>query len=257
MVIENPPRAAHPSIVVAVNAARRCGETLEMAAALATSTGADLEVVYVEDANLLRLADLPVTKEIDRFSGAAREIDSGRMQRALHSEARQLRSNLARIRRATMVRSSVRVVRGQILGEALAASATVDVTFVHGARHGPKTGRRGRRPVLTLFKSGPAGVRALQVAAKLARAVGGGLTVLIPNRIDEGDEGVKREVREAVGQADIRFVPGAEGRILMLGRMLAPGMGSLLVLAKGSPELDDDATRAYLEELAIPLVLVT
>jgi hypothetical protein len=41
---------------VAVNAARRCGETLEMAAALAISTGADLEVVYVEDANLLRLS---------------------------------------------------------------------------------------------------------------------------------------------------------------------------------------------------------
>jgi hypothetical protein len=43
----------------------------------------------------------------------------------------------------------------------------------------------------------------------------------------------------------------------MLGRMLAPGTGSLLVLAKQSPELADEATRAYLEELAIPLVLVT
>jgi hypothetical protein len=228
-----------------------------MAAALAISTGADLEVVYVEDANLLRLADLPVTKEIDRLSGAARDIDSGRMQRALQSDARQLRSKLARIGRATAVRSSVRVVRGHILGEALAASARVDVTFVHGARRVTQRGYGGRRPVLTLFKGGPQGVRVLRVAAKLARTVGGGLTVLVPNRDGEGAERFKREAREAVEEADIRFVEGAEGRTLMLGRMLAPATGSLLVLAKQSPELDDEATRAYLEELAIPLVLVT
>lgn len=257
MVIENAPRSAHSPIVVAVNATRRCGETLEMAAALATSTGVDLEVVYVEDANLLRLADLPVTKEIDRLSGAARDIDSGRMQRALHSEARQLRSKLARIGRATTVRSSVRVVRGHFLGEALAASAKVDVTFVHGARHGAQRSQRGPRPILTLFKGGPEGVRALRVAATLARTIGGGLTVLIPNQGDAGAERFKREARESVELADIRFVEGAEGRTLMLGRMLAPGAGSLLVLAKRSPELDDETTRAYLEELAIPLVLVT
>jgi len=256
MVIEGTPRSAHSPIVVAVNAARRCGETLEMAAALATSTGVNLEVVYVEDANLLRLADLPVTKEIDRLSGAARDIDSGRMQRALQSDARQLRNKLARIGRATTVRSSVRVVRGHIFGEALAASARVDITFVHGAPRVTQRGYGGRRPVLTLFKGGPEGVRALRVAAKLARTVGGGLTVLIPNPGGEGVERFKREAREAVEHADIRFVEGAEGRTLMLGRMLAPGTGSLLVLAKRSPELDDEATRAYLEELAIPLVLV-
>lgn len=272
MVPESTPRAAHPPIVVAVNAPHRCGETLEIAAALATSTGADLDVVFVEDANLLRLADLPVTREVDRLSGATRDIDSARMKLALQCEARQLRSELARIGRATAVRSSVRIVRGQILGEALAASTSVEVTFVHGARRalpgdrprrmvsmvtrGTERGHRGRRPVLTLFKGGSEGVRALRVAARLARSIGGGLTVLVPHRDDEGAERYKREAREAVEQIEIRFVEGAEGRTLMLGRILAPGTGSLLVLAKRSAELDDEATRGYLEELAIPLVLV-
>lgn len=272
-VTESARRPVRAPIVVALKAARRCGETLEMAAALAAATGTDLEVVLVEDANLLRLADLPVTKEVDRLSGATRDIDRGSMQRALHSEARELRTKLARLGRASAVRSTVRVVRGQILGEALAASARVDITFMHGAQRmlpgeslrrgtamatrGAGVPRRGRRPVLTLFKGGPEGVRTLRVAATLARAIGGGLTTLIPNPGDEGTERYKREAREAVEQADMRFVEGAEGRALMLGRMLVPGTGSLLVLAKHSPELDDAATRDYLEELAIPLVLVT
>ena len=271
-VTEATPGSLHAPIVVALRATRRCVETLEMAAALATATGADLEVVFVEDADLARVAALPITREIDRLSGAARDIDGRRIQRALQSEARHLRAQLARIARASALRSSVRVVRGQVLGEALAASVGVEITFVHGARRmlpgegpgrafpmatrGAGLGRRGRRPVLNLFKGGPESVRALKVAAKLAGFLGGGLTVMVPNRGDEGAQRYKREALEVVGQSPIRFVEGAEGRTLMLKRMLAPGSGSMLVLSKRSPELDDEATRGYLEALAIPLVIV-
>ena len=112
MATESVAASTRPAIIVAVNATRRCSETLEMAAALATATGANLEVVYVEDENLLRLADLPVTREIDRVSGAAREMDSGRIRRALQCEARRLRNELARIGRATAVRSTGVAARG-------------------------------------------------------------------------------------------------------------------------------------------------
>lgn len=269
MATDITPAAAHSSIVVAMDATRRCSEILEMAAALATATGARLDVVFVQDANLLRIADLPGTREIDRISGMVREMDARRIRRALECETRQLRTALARIARATAVRSTMRIVHGQVLGEALAASSSVEVTFVHGARRhlpGPWTGlggqpgasmvRRHRRPVMALFKGGAEGERALRVAAKLAQVVGGGLTVLVPSRGDAGAEGYKRDVRGIVSETEIRFVEGAEGRTLMLRRILAPGAGSLLVLAKRSTELDDEATRTYLEEIAIPLVLV-
>ncbi len=62
-VTDRAPTDTTTPILVAINAARRCGETLELATALATSIGADLEVVFVEDANLLRLAQRP---EINR-----------------------------------------------------------------------------------------------------------------------------------------------------------------------------------------------
>ncbi len=265
----------HSPIVVTVDATRRCGETLEMAAALATSLGVDLEVVFVEDANLLRLADLPVTREVDRLSGTTRDLDSAQLLRALRCEARQLRHELERIGLATSVQSTLRVVRGQILSEALAASARVDVTFVHGSRRalpgeylpgrarwpempapGRKSGRRPRMPVWTLFEGGAASVRALQVAAKLAHTTACGLMVLVPYAGDDEAERRKREAQSAVDQVELRFLDVGQKQSLLQGRTLAPGAGSLLVLAKQSRELEDSATLRYLESLAVPLVLV-
>jgi len=262
-------------IVVTVNATRRCGDTLDMAAALATSLGADLEVVFVEDANLLRLADLPVTREVDRLSGTTRDLDSTHLLRALHCEARQLRHELKRIGLSTSVKSTVRVVRGQILSEALAASAKVDVTFVHGTRRalpgdyppstarrpempvpGGTPSRRPRMPVWTLFEGGAASVRALRVAAMLARTIECKLMVLIPYAGDDAAERQRREARTAVDQVDLRFLDVGQKQSLLQGRILAPGAGSVLVLAGQSRELEDSATLGYLESLAVPLVLV-
>ncbi len=264
-------------IVVAISATRRCGETLEMASALAAHIGTDLEVIFVEDENLLRIADLPVAREIDRLSGMTREIDSGRMLQALQGEARRLRHELARLTASSAVRSTVRVVRGQILSEALTASARVEVTFVHGLAHtllgAPPPSRPTRapipstlattprltpvrKPVWTLFEGGSAGVRALSVAAKLTRALGCRLTVLLPHHGGDDAGRLEREARAIVDEAELRFLQVAENRAVLRGRLLVPGDSSLLVLAKQSPELEDAAVRTYLESLPVPLVLV-
>ncbi|MEE8285386.1 MAG: hypothetical protein V3R72_01685 [Gammaproteobacteria bacterium] len=264
-------------IVVAINAARRCRETLELATALAASVGADLEVVFVEDANLLRLADLPVTREIDRISGMTRELDSRRMLRALHCEARQLRRELARIGRASLVRSTLRVVRGHYLTEALAVSASVDVTFVHSARrplpgehlprapvrdiavgaaHGRARRAAGRKPLWTLFDGSPASGRALAVAAKLARTLACHLVVVLPvGGVDE-IERRKREVQIAADKVAVQYLVVADKRFSQLGKAPGPGAGSLLVLARQSPDLEDSGARSYLESLTVPVVLV-
>lgn len=263
--------------MVAVGAARHCSETLEMASALAARVGADLEVVFVEDEDLLRIADLPVTREIDRLSATTREIDSGRMLQALQGEARRLRREVARIGKTSSVRSTVRIVRGQILSEALNASARTEVTFIHGVVHAPPgehSPRRaaksrgspslvrlasatpGRKPVWTLFEGGAAGVRTLQVAAKLTRALECRLTVLLPYQRSEQAERLEHEARTVVDQAELRFFEVAGNRAILHEGILAPGASRLLVLAKQSPALEDAAVRRYLESLPVPLVLV-
>ncbi len=271
------PTGTTTPIVVAINAARRCGQTLELAAALATSVGADLEVVFVEDANLLRLADVPVTREVDRISGMTRALDSRRMLRALHCETRQLRRELSRIGKTTSVRSTVRVVRGHYLTEALAASANVDVTFVHGAGQllpgehrssasvrpfaaGPAHPRArppgGKKPPWTLFDGSPASRRALEVALKLARTLSCSPVVVLSAR-DTGEiERRKHAAQIAAGRVGLRFLVVAENRFSELSQALAPGTGSLLVLARTTPDPEYAATRGTLASLAVPVVLV-
>ena len=248
-----------------------------MAAALASSVGSELEVVLVEDANLIRLADLPVTREIDRVSGTTRELDSRRIERALHGEERRLRHELTRIRRHSSIRSTVRVVRGRILAEALAASSSVEVTFIHDARHalpgespvGTRIHRqstrtaalagrptRPRKPVWTLLEGGSAGMRTLRMAARLARVLECDLMVLVPHGGAEEVENAKREARAAVDQIDLRFIEVAGSRSLIQERILSPGASSLLVLARRSVELEDEAMLGYLESIAVPVVLV-
>jgi hypothetical protein len=276
-VIERASADATPPVVVAINTARRCGETLELATALAASVGADLEVVFVEDADLLRLADLPITREIDRISGISRELDGPRMLRALHCEARQLRQVLARIGRASSVRSTLKVVRGHYLTEALAASASVELTFVHSARRplpgehlpsprgrsmpaGEGPGRThwapGRKPLWTLFDGSPASHRALAVAARLADTLACQLVVVLPVRGVHEIERRKRQVQIAAHKVTLRCLVVVDDRSSQLARAPAPNTGSLLVLARQSPDLEDSAARSYLESLTVPVVLV-
>ncbi|NIM27467.1 MAG: hypothetical protein GTO67_02745 [Gammaproteobacteria bacterium] len=277
MVTEPGASSTVSPIVVALSASRRCAGILETAAALAASVGADLEVVLVESADLSRLADLPVTRETDRVSGVTRNLDSARLKRALEGEARRLRQQLARIQRASSTRSTLRVVRGRMLIEALAASAGVDVTFVLDARRtlpcegrsqtppaqaSPLAGSRPRglqprrKPVWILYEGDPGSARALRVAARLARLLTCSLVVMVPSRSAGQTEALTHEARSAIHDLDLRFVEVA-GNGAFLQQSLPLGASSLLVLAKHSQALENEAMLDYLESLAVPLVLVT
>jgi len=275
--VTDPAPTTTTPIVVAVNGARRCRQTLELAAALATSVGAHLEVVFVEDANLLRLADVPVTREVDRISGMTRALDSRRILRALRCETRQLRRELSRIGKTTSVRATVRVVRGHYLTEALAASTSVNVTFVHatgqpppgehlssasvrpfaaGTAHGRVQRRGGERPPWTLFDDSPASHRALAVAVKLAGALACRLVVVLSARDSAEIERRKRAAQTAAGRVELRYLVVPENRFSELSQALAPGAGSLLVLARQGADPEYRAARSTLASIAVPVVLV-
>lgn len=263
-------------IVVTVNAARRCAETLELALMLAASVGADLEVVFVEDVNLLRLADLPVSREVDRLSGMTRNLDSRCIARALRCEVQRLRREMARLGESSKVRSSLRVVRGHYFSEALAASAGVNVTFVHGARrsfpglegtaprpHASGTARgQARRtgagvPLWTLFDGSPGAARALEVALLLARTLPGNLLVLISGHDASVIESRKRKARSIAEHSDLQFREVAENWFAQPSRVVSGAAGGLLVLAREDPEREGSPARNYIESLSVPVVLVT
>jgi hypothetical protein len=94
------------------------------------------------------------------------------------------------------------------------------------------------------------------VAARLAGTLAVQLVVVLPVSGVDQIEARKRQVQIAAHEVALRYLVVADDHLSRLRKAPAPNTGSLLVLARKSPELEDSAARSYLESLTVPVVLV-
>jgi nucleotide-binding universal stress UspA family protein len=205
-------------ILVALDASAHSLAALEAAAELAAAMQAEMEGLFVEDINLIRLASLPCTREV-RHTASLASLDLEQMERALKAQAAEARQALAAAARRARVQWSFRVTRGHVAHEVLAAAAAADlVTLGKQGRsrsrqarlgstalralagapvalllvehrrvgaHGPRFGKafgagiEARRSVLVVCDGSEGAGRALDAAARLAEAGEVPLTVLL------------------------------------------------------------------------------
>jgi len=114
-------------ILVALDASRASEDALEAAAAMAELLEAELEGLYVEDVNLVRLAALPFSREVGLASARSRRVISADVERALRAEGARARRALETIASRWRVQCSFRITRGQVASELLAAAAQADL----------------------------------------------------------------------------------------------------------------------------------
>jgi hypothetical protein len=74
-------------VAVAFDTSARGQAALEAAVRLAAATRAQLQGLFVEDEDLLRLAGLPFAREIDCLSASLRQLHAATMERALRTAA--------------------------------------------------------------------------------------------------------------------------------------------------------------------------
>ena len=122
------PTGAQTRIIVGLDTSLAAREALQLAVRLAASVDARLKGVFVEDENLLSLADLPFAREIS-FSGEVRNIDPEHMLRAMKAQAESARRALARIAAEARVEWSFDIRRGRPLS-VLAENMVTDDTLV-------------------------------------------------------------------------------------------------------------------------------
>ncbi|MEQ9225687.1 MAG: universal stress protein [Parvibaculum sp.] len=215
--------ARQARIIVGLDTSFVAREALSLAARLAASVDARLKGVFVEDENLLTLADLPFAREIS-FSGETRAMDPARMLRAMKAQAESARRILARAAAEAHVDWSFDVRRGRPL-TSLAASAHADDTLVirsQGAalRDIGRTVRAATREARAdvLLVSRGTGLRA---ALSSPVAVSGTLQTVMPGRpvvsIDEGS---------SIGESCSAFAETLASRLgAPFRRLLAKGRG--------------------------------
>jgi hypothetical protein len=239
---------------------------LETAVGLAAGLGTELQALFVEDTNLLRLTELPFLRAVDPFSGATRELSSQNMLRGVRAYASRTRETLARMASRSRVRWSFRTVQGMGTSEVLTAASDADLVILGGPSRptdattqevvsratGSVLVLRERvhsgGPVLVLYEGTPDSVRVLEIASSLASTWRAPLVLLTPTGSPEMAPELIERLTAGVHRLSRTDVPA------VLNAMRVEG-GTLLVLPLSTPLTAALSLGELLEESRYPVLL--
>lgn len=266
-------------ILVALDGSPHSQAALEAAAHLAELLRAELMGVFVEDVNLLRLAELPFAQEVRRHTATIEKLELRYLHRQLRRQAEQAQADLKRVANAHALSATFRVARGPVSAEVLAAALEADLLALGRISHAgpPRLGSTAKtavaqtnrpvllmrpglpfdQPILLIYDGSPGAERALEVAAYLA-GENGRLQVLL----------WAENAQQALAQEQaIRQSQQPKGLHLQFRRLTQPDVANLAYLVRlsgtGLMVLSDTNTRlptavihTLLEELDHPILLV-
>ncbi len=168
---------------------------LEILSLLAAESPGEILGLFMEDIELLSLADLPVAREYCRLTHVERQLNSADLQRQLRIQARSSQQALAAIAERIGFKWSFQTVRGSLANLLQTAVAEMDVMLLGAARRTlPLTGqvpsagqpRPASQPVSLIYDGSEAAQRALTVALRIAQTSGRSLKIfLIATQADE------------------------------------------------------------------------
>jgi len=289
--IEQPPQEAEVAkekaelmirrILVALDTSTDSLAALQAAANLAAIMEAKLMGLFVEDVNLLRLAQLPFAREVCWPTASGRPLDEERMERELRLRASQARRALAYAAEEAEAEWTFQVVRGTVTAKVLEAALEADLLSLGrasrslGHRRLGSTARaaaeqapgsvllaqRGadlQRPIVVTYDGSPAGWRALAAAVRMAQTNDSNLVVLV--MAEEADaaprlaEEASTWLKERVPHANYRYLPTGNGDALV--KVLQENEKGLIVLGGESELLQGGALQRLLDELDCPVMLV-
>jgi nucleotide-binding universal stress UspA family protein len=114
-------------ILVALDASSHSLAAVEAAVELAARLEAELSGLFVEDVELLRLAECPGARELDYFSAREAPLSRATMESRLRAQSEQARRALGAAADRLHVRWSFRTVRGSVTPAILAAATEADL----------------------------------------------------------------------------------------------------------------------------------
>lgn len=235
-------------ILLALDISPRSRSALEIAAALAGALDVELAGIFVEDVNLLRLSGLPFAREIGLLTAQSSALSRPDVERSLQREAAAVQRQLAETAGRRRLRWSFHVARGQVGAELFALAGEFDTVVIgKRARAGawplgdiPGAGAtlpQGGGPVVVVHDGSAGALRALQLAAKLARDRGVELRVLaivesVGGLSDGGAQARAQLVAEAGEQAySLHLFSGTSRELAALVRQARAGV--LVVMGNG------------------------
>ena len=270
-------------IVVAVDASPHSHAALEAAVDMASRFQAELLALFVEDANVLRAAELPFTHEVGQYSALRHAMERPRMERKLRARSRRIEESFRLLVDRGSVHGTFRVTRGSVVAEIHSAAREADVLVVGRAGWSqirrPKLGSTARAacnddapgvtvilregehitpPILVVYDGSSLGDHTLKIAAMLVERLSQPLRVLLlVEQVGQGEAlrelataclqsyGVVRQY-QVLASASVSDLAQAI-RVIGLGTLVLP---SRLVVH------DNEAVPDLIEEVDLPVLLV-
>ena len=269
-------------ILVALDASPESLPVLEAVAELASRMEAELLGLFVEDIELLRLAEAPYAREFLYPSASETPLSRETMEFKLRALSEKARTTLAEAAARAQVQWSFRTVRGEILAEVLAAAGEADLLAI-GETGGPlrrlrrvsetalevaagaapvllvPAGGIAPRPRVAVYFDGSPGARfGLDVASQLATAAPDGITVLLGAADPESASALREEAARMFRGKDSnvrhRVMAPDDDRALM--EILRAEKPWILVLGGLAPEGKRHWAELLLRETDVAVLLL-
>jgi len=248
-------------IAVTLDAIDLSVAALDQAARLAGRMGAQLEGIFVEDIDLLQLAELPFLREIRRSSRSVEAMNTTRMEQEFRVLARRAERLLGEQAARHHVSWSFRIWRGSIDSDLLAAVMEADVLAL--TRLGSVLARghaayTRRDAIAVLYGDSESAFRALETAASLAAEQQARLNVLLPVAGGKDATTLQQDAALRLGeQAESAvFIQIPDATLPSLLDALAGTDSAALILQRDHDLLQTPTLRQCLGSLNCPLLVV-
>jgi len=248
-------------IAVTLDALDLSVAALEQAVCLAGRMGAQLEGIFVEDTDMLQLAELPFLREVRRSSRSVEAMNATRMEQELRVLARRAERLLGEHAARHHVSWTFRIWRGSIDSDLLAAAMEADIfalTRLGSTLTRGQVTRPGRSAIAVLYGDSESALRTLDTAAGLAAEQQASLNVLLPATRETDAAAMRQEAAVRLGEqvlsADFIQIPDASLPSLL--EALADTDSAALVLQRDHTLLQTPTLRQCLDSLNCPLLVV-
>ena len=236
-------------------------DTLAVLELLQPESPAEILGLFIEDSELLSLADIPVVREYCRLTQVERRLQTGELERQFRAQARIAEQALARAASPRGYPWSFRSLRGdpvvllrQVLAEVdlMLLGATAGMTRLAGRR----ADAPARRPVMAVFDQAEPATRALGVAMKMADAGGTGLVVVLAASRPDELPALRERAAGLVGERSVDYLEVISHSTTELLSRLRRQVADQLVIGIPDDQLDDETIALLRRRSTCPAILV-
>ena len=247
-------------ITVMLSSTGSLGELLDSLTPLVEAELTDLTGLFVEEAELLALASLPFSQELNLLTHTQRNLDPAEVERQWRIRARSAR----RVMEATAARASVRChfesVRGTFPSLVQQVLREVDLLAIGPQRQVAATGlattQSARRPVLAVWQSEDSSPRVLRVAARVAAHRQCPLSVLLSDAVRDTAASLQSRLQQHLGNSPVNVQSLAEGSVEAVLEAARRARAGTLVMAAEESLLSPEDMTVLRQQLECTALLV-